>query len=72
MKAITNTKLIMEDGLIFDGVVLFENDVILAADWAENVTIPEGCEIIDAGGKYTAPGLVDIHCHGAGYYWRRL
>lgn len=68
MKAITNTKLIMEDGLIFDGVVLFENDVILAADWAENVTIPEGCEIIDAGGKYTAPGLVDIHCHGAGEY----
>ncbi|HOL90715.1 MAG TPA: dihydroorotase [Clostridiales bacterium] len=24
---------------------------------------PEGCEIINAGGKYVLPGLVDAHCH---------
>ncbi len=66
MKAITNTKLVMEDGIIWDGTVLFEDSVIVAADWADKVTIPEGCEIIDAGGLYTAPGLIDIHNHGGG------
>ena len=65
MKAIVNTKLVMEDGIIWDGTVLFDGDTILAADWADKVTIPEGCECIDAGGYYTAPGLVDIHCHGS-------
>ncbi|NLB80017.1 MAG: amidohydrolase family protein, partial [Clostridiaceae bacterium] len=69
MKAITNTKLIMEDGIIFDGVLLFDNGIILAADSADKVTIPTDCDVIDAGGKYTAPGLIDIHCHGAGEYW---
>lgn len=48
MKAIVNTKLIMEDGIIWDGAVLFEGDTILAADWADRVTIPKGCECIDA------------------------
>lgn len=66
MKAITNTKLVMEDGIIWDGTVLFEDGVIVAADWADKVTIPQGCEIIDADGLYTAPGLVDIHNHGGG------
>lgn len=65
MKAIVNTKLVMEDGIIWDGTVLFDNGLIVAADWAENVEIPEGTELIDAGGKYTAPGLIDIHNHGA-------
>ena len=64
MKSIVNTKLI-----IFNGTLLFDNGIIVAADNADNVTIPDGCEIIDAGGKYTAPGLIDIHCHGAGPYW---
>lgn len=65
MTAIVNTKLIMEDGIIWNGVVLFENGVILAADWADQVKIPENAERIDAGGQYTAPGLIDIHNHGS-------
>lgn len=65
MNAIVNTKLIMEDGIIWDGVLLFEDGIIVAADWADKVEIPEGANIIDAGGKYTAPGLIDIHVHGA-------
>ena len=69
MKAIINTKLVMTDGIIWDGVVLFENDKILAADWADKVTVPADAEIIDAGGLYTAPGLVDIHNHGATQCW---
>ena len=69
MKAIINTKLVMTDGIIWDGVVLFENDKILAADWVNKVTVPADAEIIDAGGLYTAPGLVDIHNHGATQCW---
>lgn len=69
MKAITNTKLILEDGIVFNGVLLFDNGVILAADGEDKVKIPANCDIIDADGKYTAPGLIDIHCHGAGDYW---
>ncbi len=69
MTAITNAKLIMEDGIIFDGTLLFDNGIILAADWADKVEIPDGCEIIDANGRYCAPGLVDIHNHGTINDW---
>ena len=31
-------------------------------------TVPEDAEVIDAGGLYTAPGLVDIHNHGSVEY----
>ena len=66
MKAITNTKLVMEDGIIWDGTVLYEGDKIIKAGWADSVEIPAGTEVIDAQGMYTAPGLVDIHNHGGG------
>jgi len=66
MKAIVNTKLILEDGIIFDGVILFDNGIIKALGKTSDVEIPDGCEIIDAKGKYTCPGFIDIHCHGAG------
>ncbi len=64
MKAIINTKLILEDGIIFNGALTYENGIIIQADDADNVFIPNGTEIIDAKGLYTAPGLVDIHNHG--------
>ena len=68
LKAIVNTKIILEDGILWDGTVLLEGDRILAAGHAREIGIPEGAERIDAGGLYTAPGLVDIHCHGVGPY----
>ncbi|MDO4489334.1 MAG: amidohydrolase family protein [Eubacteriales bacterium] len=66
MKAIINTKLVMTDGIIWDGALTFENGKIIQADWAEKVNIPADAEIIDAKGLYTAPGLIDIHNHGGG------
>lgn len=69
MKAIVNTKLVLEDGIIFDGVILFENGIITDLGKASEISIPNGAEIIDAHGKYTAPGFIDIHCHGAKDYW---
>lgn len=66
MTAIINTKLILEDGIIFDGVILFNNGIITDLGKASEVVIPEDVKVIDAHGKYTCPGFIDIHCHGAG------
>ena len=66
MKAIINTKLVMEDGIIWDGALTYEGDKIVQVGWTKDVTIPEGAEIYDAQGLYTAPGLIDIHNHGGG------
>lgn len=65
MKAIINTKIITENGIIRNGQVLFEESGILFTGPTGKSEIPENAEIIDAGGRYAAPGLIDIHCHGA-------
>lgn len=65
MKAIVNTKLVMEDGIIWDGAITWEGDRIVQVGWTNEVQIPEGTEVIDAKGLYTAPGFVDIHNHGS-------
>ena len=64
MKAIVNTKLILEDGIIWNGAITWEGDRITQVGEAYAVTIPDGADVIDAGGLYTAPGLIDIHTHG--------
>jgi len=61
-------KLLIKKGHIVDaktgieGIydLLVENGRI--AGISENIC-EEGCEIIDASGKYVLPGLVDAHCH---------
>lgn len=68
MKAIINTKLVMEDGIIWDGALTYDNGKIVQAGWKEEVEIPDGCEVIDANGLYTAPGLIDTHNHGCTEY----
>ena len=65
MRAIINTKLVMEDGIIWDGAIVWEGDKITRVGERTAVVIPEGAEVIDAGGLYTAPGLIDIHNHGS-------
>ncbi len=64
--AIVNTKLVMEDGIIWDGALVFEDDRITQVGRAGDVAVPPDAEILDAGGMYTAPGLIDIHNHGGG------
>lgn len=64
MYAIINTKLILEDSIIYDGAITFEEGVIVQMGKASEVDIPQNAVIIDAQGHYTAPGLVDIHNHG--------
>ncbi len=61
MKAIINGKIILKDRII-EGSALLYTDVI------EGIvplgSVPTDAEIIDAKGKYVAPGLIDMHIHG--------
>lgn len=65
MKAIVNAKLILEDGIIWNGAITWENEHIVQVGATSEVDIPEGTECIDAGGLYVSPGLIDIHNHGS-------
>ena len=69
MNAITNTKIITDDGIIWNGTILYDNGIIIEADRADKVKIPEGADIYDAKGLYTSPGFVDMHNHGCREYW---
>ncbi len=64
MLAIKNVTIVMPDHLIPDGVILTENGKI--TDFGRKLEIPLGAEIIDGGGNYAGPGLIDIHTHGDG------
>ena len=68
MKAIINAKLIMEDGIIWDGVITWKDDKIIQVGCTSEVEIPDGTELFDAGGLYVAPGFIDIHNHGCKEY----
>jgi len=48
-------------GVIDGGIIVVDGDRIIAA--GKRVTIPDGCETIDAGGCYIIPGLIDAHTH---------
>ena len=66
MTAIINATLVMRDHLIPNGVLLMEDAKITAFGESRKMTIPEGCEIIDAEGRFVGPGFVDIHTHSDG------
>ncbi len=51
---------------IANGVVLVEDDRIVAVGPRDAVDIPAGAARVDAGNSVIAPGYVDIHIHGAG------
>ena len=40
MKAIINTKLVMEEGIIWDGALTYDNGRIVQVGWAKDVIIP--------------------------------
>ena len=55
---------------VFDGVseslamgtdVLVEDDLIAAV--GSSISVPEGAQIIDGGGRTLMPGLIDAHVH---------
>ncbi|MGI6337454.1 MAG: hypothetical protein ACOXZM_10555 [Eubacteriales bacterium] len=44
-----------------NGCVLIDGGKI--AGVGENLPVPDGCEVIDAGGRLVTPGFVEAHCH---------
>ena len=64
--AIKNCNIILDGGVLCDGVLLISKDKIYGYGKAGEIDIPDGCEVIDAGGKYVGPGFVDLHNHGGG------
>lgn len=64
MKVITNAKVVLENGILWDGAIVIDGEKIQEVGKASEVSVPENAEIIDAGGAYVGPGFVDIHVHG--------
>lgn len=63
---ITNVHLILEEGILYDGALTMEDGVITGFCPAKQLQLQEDAVIVNGGGKYLAPGFVDIHCHGGG------
>src|SRR5262245_66176748 len=49
--------------ILRDHTVLVIRDRIAAVAPAGAVTLPEGTLVVDAGGAYVTPGLIDMHVH---------
>ncbi|HHT05758.1 MAG TPA: N-acetylglucosamine-6-phosphate deacetylase [Hydrogenispora sp.] len=65
MKAIKNIKVITTEGIIEDHAVVYDQTI---REILPEKQLPLGCRVVDGGGAYLAPGLIDLHIHGcAGY-----
>lgn len=61
MKAIINGKIVLPEEIVSGKALLFDEKIHGIVAECE---LPEGCEVIDAEGKYVCPGLIDVHIHG--------
>ncbi len=62
MKCIVNGKVILKDKTLYGQAVIFDEKIVEITD--EKTIDKSKYEIIDAGGKYVLPGLIDMHIHG--------
>ncbi len=53
------------DEVIEDGVVLIQQNRIIAIGTRDTVKIPEDTRVLDCSGKTVMPGFIDVHAHGA-------
>ncbi|SFZ97515.1 N-acetylglucosamine-6-phosphate deacetylase [hydrothermal vent metagenome] len=61
-KAIVNAKIILDNSIIENKVLLFSNKILEISDNIDTSDI----EIIDAKGNYVSAGFIDLHIHGSG------
>lgn len=59
---ITNGKIVLPDEVVCGKALVFDDESGKIVGLADSA--PADAKIIDADGKYVAPGLVDIHIHG--------
>lgn len=57
-------RVVLPSEVLPQGVVLVENEQIVAVGPERDVRMPAGAEVIDAQDGYISPGFVDIHTHG--------
>lgn len=67
LTTIINATLILPDGLLKDGYLVYENGKITAIGTGL-FTPASQSKIIDAQANYVSPGFIDMHTHGAGGY----
>ncbi|WP_334303771.1 N-acetylglucosamine-6-phosphate deacetylase [Tepidibacter sp.] len=67
VKAIINSKIILEDKVLEDSVIIFNNKIvdIVSNNEFKNRKVDS---VIDAKGNYLSAGFIDLHIHGAGGY----
>lgn len=58
------TVLTVTNGTIENGDVLIENGIITQI--GQDLSAPDGVEVVDASGRYVMPGIIDPHSHIAG------
>ncbi len=64
--AFTNARIITvnaNDDVIGNGVVVVQDNRILAVGKTGEVQVPAGAKVIDCAGKTIMPGIVDVHAH---------
>ena len=64
MNAVKNINIIKPNGIIWDATVTWNEERIVYAGASAGADLSECTEVTDGEGKYIAPGLIDIHCHG--------
>ena len=62
MKALIHSRLILADREERDRAIVFDERIQGITDNAAAVSMAD--EVIDAGGAYVCPGLIDVHIHG--------
>ncbi|MBM7558211.1 N-acetylglucosamine-6-phosphate deacetylase [Halanaerobacter jeridensis] len=66
MMGIKNGKIITENKILNDKVLIFDEQVVEIVE-SEKI-VENDVELIDAKGNYIAPGFIDLHIHGAKGY----
>jgi len=62
---VKNGTVVTPEEKIVDGIVVAQNDKIIAVGKRGEVNEPADATVIDAGGNYISPGFIDIHVNGA-------
>ncbi|QXM06267.1 N-acetylglucosamine-6-phosphate deacetylase [Crassaminicella indica] len=65
MKAIINGKIILEDSILNNYVLLYNHKIIDIVKKDEFRQLSGVKKVIDAKGNFVSPGLIDLHIHGS-------